>query len=72
VQVEALANRKVFPRSAPEQQGQQMAVAMESPVAAIQAQMESERMGSLDMSRQMVDEAAPEQGLPTTPMGAQG
>ena len=72
VQVEALANRKVFPRSAPEQQGQQMAVAMESPVAAIQAQMESERMGSLDMSRQMIDEAAPEQGLPTTPMGAQG
>jgi len=72
VQVEALANRRVFPRSAPEQQGQQMAVAMESPVAAIQAQMESERMGSLDMSRQMIDEAAPEQGLPTTPMGAQG
>ena len=45
---------------------------MESPTSAIQAQMESERMGVMDMNRQMVDEQGPEQGLPTTRMGAQG
>jgi hypothetical protein len=72
VQVEALANRKVFPRSAPAEQVQEMSVTMESPAATIQAQMESERMGSMDIARQMVDEAGPERGLPTTPMGAPG
>jgi len=72
VQVEALKNRKVFPRSAPPEQMTEMAVTMESPTSAIQAQMESERMGVMDMNRQMVDEQGPEQGLPTTIMGAQG
>lgn len=72
VQVEALANRKVFPRSAPAEQVQEMSVTMESPAATIQAQMESERMGSMEIARQMVDEAGPERGLPTTPMGAPG
>ncbi len=70
--VEALANRKVFPRSAPPEQVEEMSVTMESPAAAIQAQMESERMGTMEMNRQMVDEASPERGLPSGPMGAQG
>ena len=70
--VEALANRKVFPRSAPPEQAEEMSVTMESPAAAIQAQMESERMGTMEMNRQMVDEASPERGLPSGPMGAQG
>jgi hypothetical protein len=72
VQAEALANRKVFPRSAPPEQLDEISVTMESPTSAIQAQMESERMGVMDMNRQMVDEQGPEQGLPTTRMGAQG
>lgn len=68
--VDELSKKMVYPNSPPPPQveGQQV----QSPMAAVQDQMEAEKMSVMDMNRQAVDEANPERGLMGGPMGVQG
>jgi hypothetical protein len=64
--------RTVFPRPVPsEKKEEQMEVAYQSPVSALQQEGEFDRMSSLKMAQQMMDEV-PEQGLRRTGMGGGG
>jgi len=67
--VEALAQRKVYPRQAPPEQPM-APQAVESPMAAVQEQMEAEGLSTLQMNRQAIDEANPEEGLQLGRIGA--
>ena len=68
---EAHMRRTVFPRPVERpSDAMDMEVALESPVAAMQAEGEFDRMSSLKLARQMMDgDGTPEQGLRRTPMG---
>ena len=69
---EAHFKRTVFPRPVPsEKKEEQMEVAYQSPVSALQQEGEFDRMSSLKMAQQMMDEV-PEQGLRRTGMGGGG
>ncbi len=66
--------RTVFPpASLQESETMDMEVLLESPVSAVQAEAESDRLSSLKLARQMMDgDGTPEQGLRATPMGGGG
>jgi hypothetical protein len=66
---EAHFKRTVFPRPMRTEEGEErMETAYQSPVSAIQGEGEFDRMSSLKIAQQMMDEV-PEQGLRRTPMG---
>ena len=69
---EAHFKRTVFPRPVATTSAEQaVETAYQSPVSALQQEAEFDRMGSLKMAQQMVDEV-PEQGLRRTGMGGGG
>ena len=66
---EAHFKRTVFPRTGRSEESENtMETAYQSPVSAIQGEGEFDRMSSLTIAQQMMDEV-PEQGLRRTPMG---
>tara|TARA_Y100000401_G_scaffold116715_1_gene123165 strand:- start:711 stop:2615 length:1905 start_codon:yes stop_codon:yes gene_type:complete len=72
VAAEAHFKRTVFPRPTPSSDSEQaFETAYQSPVSALQQEAEFDRMSSLKMAQQMVDEV-PEQGLRRTGMGGGG
>ena len=69
---EAHFKRTVFPRPVPTTSGEEaIETAYQSPVSALQQEAEFDRMSSLKVAQQMVDEV-PEQGLRRTNMGGGG